>query len=308
MNKTKTTSSMSACFGIEGPARRCALAVLLAAALGAPLAARAQAPFATPEAAADAFIKAIAATDAEALARILGKDWRQKMPLGGVHQDNIFLFLEKASQSKVVKVTDDHAELTVGTDPWTLPIPLLKAANGQWRFDPVGARELIAERRIGANERAAMQVMLAYLDAQREYANADRNGDGVPEYAQKLVSSPGQRDGLIWSASLGDESPLGEAFLPKAPGQGYHGYHYRILTGQGAAAPGGARSYLIGPRMTRGFALIAWPVKYGETGVMSFMVASDGAVYQRDLGPQSARAAAAIRQFDPGEGWARTQP
>jgi Protein of unknown function (DUF2950) len=306
MNSSKSRSHSAA--GIPRGARRCAAAALLATAFTVPLAARAQAPFTTPEAAAEAFIKAIAASDASALERILGKDWKQKIPLGGINQDNILTFLERASQSRVVKVSEGHAELAVGTDPWTLPIPLLKAADGQWRFDPVGARKLIAERRIGANERAVMQVMLAYLDAQREYAAADRNGDGALEYAQKLISSPGRRDGLIWSASLGDESPLGEAFLPQKAGDGYHGYRYRILTGQGAKAPGGARSYLIGPRMTRGYALVAWPVAYGETGIMSFMVASDGVVFQRDLGPQSAAVAAAIRQFDPGEGWTRTQP
>jgi hypothetical protein len=307
MNKTHINGSAAARTAARG-VRRSAAAVLLAAAAALPFSARAQAPFATPQAAADAFIGAIAASDFDALARVLGKDWRRKVPTGGVNQENIFVFLEKSSQSRVVTVTGGRAELSVGTDPWTLPIPMLQGADGQWRFDPVGARKLMAERRIGANERAAMKVMLAYLDAQREYASVDRNGDGVLEYAQKVISSPGQRDGLIWSASLGDESPLGEAFMPRRPGQGYHGYHYRILTGQGAGAPGGAHSYLIGARMTRGFALVAWPVKYGETGVMSFMVASDGVVHERNLGPQSAQAATSIRLFDPGEGWAKASP
>ena len=167
---------------------------------------------------------------------------------------------------------------------------------------------MMLEKRIGANERAAIQASLAYLDAQREYAQVDRNGDGVLEYAQKLVSTPGKRDGLIWSTSLGDESPLGEGFVPKKPGEGYHGYGFRILTGQGPAAKGGTRSFIIGNRMTAGFALIAWPMKHGETGVMSFIVSSDGTVYERDLGPGTAKAAAGIKTFNPDAGWKPVQP
>jgi hypothetical protein len=196
----------------------------------------------------------------------------------------------------------------VGTDPWTLPIPIVQGTDGQWRFDPVGAREMMAAKRIGANERAAIQASLAYVDAQREYALADRDGDGVLEYAQKLISTPGKRDGLIWSQALGDDSPLGEGFLPKKPGDGYHGYHFRILTAQGPAAKGGARSYLIGKDMTAGYALIAWPVKYGETGVMSFIVSSDGVVYERDLGRGTAQAVAVTKVFNPEAGWAPARP
>jgi hypothetical protein len=196
----------------------------------------------------------------------------------------------------------------VGTDPWTLPIPIVQSKDGQWRFDPVAARDEMAVRRIGANERSAIQAVLAYVDAQREYALVDRNGNGALEYAQKLISSPGKRDGLIWPLSLGDDSPLGEDFLPKQPGAGYHGYHYRILTGQGAQAKGGARSYLIGKRLVNGFALVAWPVKYGSTGVMSFIVNQDGQVYERNLGPQTEKAVAAITLFNPDQSWKATQP
>ena len=119
---------------------------------------------------------------------------------------------------------------------------------------------------------------------------------------------PGKRDGLIWSQTLGDDSPLGEGFLPKKPGDGYHGYHFRILTAQGPAAKGGARSFLIGRDMTAGYALVAWPVKYGETGVMSFIVNSDGVVYERDLGRGTAQAAAAVKTFNPEAGWAPVRP
>jgi hypothetical protein len=285
-----------------------ARALALATALGVALPASAQAPFATPTAAADALIRAVATSDTAALSQVLGSNWRQLVPLDRIDRNDVDRFLAKAHQSTRVDLSGRRGTVVVGDDPWSLPIPLAQGKDDRWRFDPVAAREEIAIRRIGANERAAMQATLAYVDAQREYATADRNGDGVLEYAQKLVSSPGRRDGLIWSASLGDDSPLGEGFLPRAPGEGYHGYRFRILTAQGSNARGGARSYLIGNRMTSGFALLAWPVKYGETGVMSFTVSQDGEVYERDLGPQTAQAAAAITRFDPDERWRRLRP
>jgi hypothetical protein len=280
----------------------------LVIALGMPSRTFAQAPFNTPEAAADALIDAIASNDVGAMPRLLGKNWRQVLPLDTVERDKVYAFLEKTNQARKVNISGARAELVVGDDPWTLPIPLLQGKDGQWRFDPVGAQEVIAERRIGANERAAMRATLAYVDAQREYATTDRNGDGVLEYAQKLISSPGKRDGLIWSPALGDESPLGEAYQPAKSGEGYHGYHYKILTGQGPKANGGARSYLIGQRMTAGFALLAWPVKYGTTGVTSFMVNSDGELFERDLGPQTPQVARALTRFNPDDAWQGVQP
>jgi Protein of unknown function (DUF2950) len=283
-------------------------ALLLAVAFGLPLSAQAQAPFAKPEQVADALINALATNDEAALTRLFGSGWRQLMNLDEASAEDRYTFLQKASQARAVSVKDGRAELTVGTDPWTLPVPIVQGKDGQWRFDPVAGRDAIAVRRIGANERAAMQASLAYVDAQREYAQADRNGDGFVEYAQKLMSSPGQRDGLYWSPSLGGDSPLGASFLPKRPGEGYHGYRFKILTEQGPAARGGARSYFIGKRMASGFALVAWPVQYGKTGVMSFMVNQDGVLFERDLGPQSAQAASALKSFNPAEPWKKTQP
>jgi hypothetical protein len=284
---------------------RAGAALALVAALGAGQAAFAQAPFATPQSAANTLIEAIATHDGDAVSRLLGKDWKRFVPVGYVDPDDVTTFLYKSSQVRNIRVDGNRALLTVGTDPWTLPIPIVQGTDGQWRFDPVGAREMMAAKRIGANERAAIQASLAYVDAQREYARIDRDGDGILEYAQRLISTPGMRDGLIWSESLGDESPLGEGFLPKKPGEGYHGYGFRILTAQGPNARGGARSFLIGKNMTSGFALVAWPVKYGESGVMSFIVSGDGAVYERDLGPKSAQAAGAMKQFDPDPSWKR---
>ena len=283
-------------------------AAALTVALGAAAPAGAQVPFATPQSAANTMIDAIATHDSEAISRLLGKDYRKVLPIGEVDPDDVTTFLQKASQVRNVKVDGTSALLSVGKDPWTLPIPIVQGKDGQWRFDTAGGRTMMLEKRIGANERAAIQASLAFVDAQREYAQADRNGDGVLEYAQKFLSTPGKRDGLIWSSSLGDESPLGEGFAPKKPGEGYHGYRFRILTAQGPQAKGGARSFMIGNRMTAGFALIAWPVKYGETGVMTFITGSDGSVYQRDLGRGTVEAAAAIKAFNPGPGWERTKP
>ncbi|MCV2359335.1 DUF2950 domain-containing protein [Paucibacter sp. TC2R-5] len=266
-------------------------------------AAHAQTAFAKPEAAADAFIDAVASSDPVALKKVLGKDWAKLMPLGEVSADDRYTFLEKAHQARSVTVKQGLGEMLVGTDPWALPIPLLQGKDGQWRFDMAGGKLNVLERRIGANEHATIQALLASVDAQREYASVDRNGDGVLEYAQRIISTAGQRDGLIWPASLGDESPLGEAFLPKKAGEGYHGYRFKLLTAQGDAAKGGARSYLIGKRMETGFAMLAWPLKYGDSGVMSFMVNQAGQVFEADLGPNSAKAAAAITSFNPSPGW-----
>jgi hypothetical protein len=265
--------------------------------------AQAQTAFAKPEAAADAFIDAVASSDPVALKRVLGKDWAKLMPLGEVSADDRYTFLEKAHQARSVTVKQGLGEMLVGTDPWALPIPLLQGKDGQWRFDLQGGKLNVLERRIGANEHATIQALLASVDAQREYALLDRNGDGVLEYAQRIISTAGKKDGLIWPASLGDESPLGEAFLPKQAAEGYHGYRFKLLTAQGPDAKGGARSYLLGKRMQTGFAMLAWPVKYGETGVMSFMVNQDGQVFEADLGAGSAKAAAAISSFNPGQGW-----
>jgi len=196
--------------------------------------------------------------------------------------------------------------LTVGGEPgFTLPIPIVKNKAGLWKFDAAGGTERLRTARIGRNELAAQQAVLAYYDAQREYATQDHNSKGVREYARKLVSTPGKKDGLYWSSPLDvDGSPLGPLITqqkPKAPG--YWGYNYKVLTAQGKDAPGGAYDYVIGGRMRAGFALVAWPVRYGDTGVMTFMVSHAGVVYEKDLGPNTEAIATAMTRFDPGEGW-----
>ena len=281
-------------------------AVLLACLLAAPLA-HAQKAFMTPESAAEALVKAIRGHDTKALQAVLGQEWKRFIPTDDLSRDDVNAFLAAwDKQHKITSEGDDTALLSVGDEPgFTLPIPIVKNKAALWRFDVVRGTERLRIARIGRNELAAMQAVLAYYDAQREYATEDRSGKGVPEYARKLVSSPGKKDGLYWTAPLdAEESPLGPLIAqqqPKAPG--YWGYNYRILTGQGKDAPGGAYDYIIGGRMRSGFALVAWPVSYGDTGVMTFMVSHDGTVVEKDLGPDTGTIARAMTRFNPDQSW-----
>ncbi|MFN7571491.1 MAG: DUF2950 domain-containing protein [Betaproteobacteria bacterium] len=299
------------------PVTRCAAfakAVALAAvlALGSGAAQAVQKFFATPQAAMDAFGEAIATSDSEAIKDLLGDDYRRLIPPLGAEVRYQFI----AAWAKAHSITpqgEARAEIAVGTQGWTLPIPLVKSAQG-WRFDTAAGAEEMRLRRIGRNELAVMQVMLAIYDAQRDYASIDRNGDGVLEYANRIASTPGKTDGLYWPTAAGvAQSPLGPAVAAaQAAGgnaeAGYHGYRYKLLDGQGAHAPGGAYDYTVRGREIGGFAAVAWPAKYGDTGVMTFMVSHDGLVYEKDLGPQTAARAAALTRFDPDSSWRRVSP
>lgn len=269
----------------------------------------AQQAFSSSDAAAAAFTDALATNDPDAMGKVLGADWRQFIPTAGIDMDDVYAFLAAWSKShKIVTDGATTAHLAVGAQDWTLPIPIVKRGDG-WRFDTRAAADEIRTRRIGRDELAAMQAALAYYDAQKDYALTDRNGDGVLEYAQRILSTPGRQDGLYWAALAGEaESPLGPAFGDAQPGQGYHGYNFKILTAQGPNAPGGAYDYRIRGRMVSGFALVAWPIKYGDTGVMTFMVSHDGQLYEQDLGPGTAAAARAMTRFDPGPGWQQVTP
>ena len=264
----------------------------------------AQQAYPTAEAAAEAFTDAVARSDAEALRTVLGADWKRFIPTVDVDQDDVYAFLAAWAKShKIVPEGDAKAMLAVGEQGWTLPIPIVKGAAG-WRFDTRAGADEIRTRRIGRNELATMQAALAYFEAQKEYAQRPRTGDGVLQYAQRFVSTPGKRDGLYWPDPSGkDESPLGPLYGGQKAGEGYHGYHYRILKAQGKDASGGAYDYLIKGRMVSGFALIAWPIRYGDTGVMSFIVSHDGAVYEKDLGPSSDTVARAMTRFNPDSTW-----
>jgi hypothetical protein len=268
--------------------------------------ATAQQAFSTPEKAAEAFVKALGTEQADQarLTELLGEDWRSVIPREGVQRSDVDAFLQQYhEQHQIEKLSDRKTLLAVGSDHWTLPIPMVKGADG-WRFDMKAGSAEIRARRIGRNELSTVQSVLTYHDAQMDYASVDREGDGTLEYAQNIFSTPGTHDGLYWADDdSGQISPLGPLFGNTTVGEDWHGYHFRILKGQGPSAPGGAYSYLIGDKMSRGFALIAWPAKYDDTGVMSFMISHEGQVFEKDLGPQSGKLAQSMKLFDPDNSW-----
>jgi hypothetical protein len=274
--------------------------------------AHAQAVYPTPEAAAQALTDAIAGNDETAIAKVLGRDHARYVPTDSIGEQDIYQYLGAWSQGH--RIVEDEtplngrqsAHIEAGASGWTLPIPLVKVGNG-WRFDMAAARDELQTRRIGRNERSAMQVALAVVDAQNDYYKL------MNHYGQRFVSTPGTHDGLYWNTAPGEpDSPLGPlaAAMPnKATATGgFYGYHYRILTAQGAQAKGGAKNYMRDGKLTGGFGLIAWPAKYGETGVMSFMTDQDGQIYEKNLGPKSASVASAIKSFDPDSSWKPVTP
>ena len=280
--------------------------VAITVGLAWPWVATAQQAFPTPEQAAHAFVEALGTerADQARLTELLGEEWRSFIPRQGVQRKDVDAFLQQyREEHRIEKISEHQAQLSVGSEHWTLPIPMIKTENG-WRFDIKAGSAEIRARRIGSNELAAVQSVLAYHDAQMDYASVDRDGDGALEYAQKIFSTPGRHDGLYWpDDKSGAISPLGPAFGKTIAGEDWHGYHFRILHSQGHSAPGGAYSYLIGDKMTRGFALIAWPARYNDTGVMSFMISHEGQVFEKDLGPAGAKWAQSITRFDPDESW-----
>lgn len=268
--------------------------------------------FATPEAAADALTEAVRRDDDKAVSAALGAGWRDFV-LGRPEDEERTRekFLQAWDASHKVVVDGNKATIEVGTTGWTAPIPLVKDGD-QWRFDVEVGRKEITARQIGRNELSVIQSLLALVDAQHEYAALDPMKVGAPVYARRLLSSPGRKDGLYWDAAPGEpESPIGPALATaQAQGQGgtedgYYGYRFRLLYSQGPDAPGGAYDYLVKGRMIGGFAILAWPVRYDDTGVMTFMVNQDGVVYEQDLGPDTATKAAAINVYNPDKSWAK---
>jgi len=269
----------------------------------------AQNAYPTPEAAAEALVDGIARHDRDAIKAVAGSDYEKYFPSSKTDPEDVTNFLEAwARAHKIVPAGSDKAFLGAGNNGWTLPIPIVKSAAG-WRFDTKAAPEEMRVRRIGRNELSAIQVALAYTDAQDEYRQRDWDGNGVKEYARRGLSTPGKHDGLYWASLPGEpESPLGPEFADAKPGQPYHGYLYRILTAQGKDAPGGAKTYVKNGRMTEGYALVAWPAKYDDTGVMTFIVNQDGIVYQKNLGPGTDAAARAISAYNPDASWQKVMP
>jgi len=276
-----------------------AAALTIAALL--PASASAQKAFPTAETAGNALIEAIATNDSAAKREILGADYQRFIPPESIDADDRTAFLYASSKGrKMISDGPEMAHLSVGTEGWTLPIPIVKTAKG-WGFDVKAGVEEMRIRRIGRNELAAMQALLAYFDAQKDYALADRNGDGVLEYAQRFLCSPGKRDGLIWPND--PASPLGPLYGNETKDGVFHGYRFRILKAQGPDARGGARDFVVKGRMTQGFAAVAWPAKWNYTGVMTFVVSHDGNVYQKNLGAGTDAAARAMKAFNPDKTW-----
>ncbi|HUO44850.1 MAG TPA: DUF2950 domain-containing protein [Burkholderiales bacterium] len=297
----------------------CATALCVAAS-GAIAADVIQKSFDSPEAAVTALVQAVKANDLAALHGILGPHSGKLINSGdpAADQEDRDKFLRVYDEAhKLTQENGNKVVLIIGKDEWPMPIPLVKS-GGRWRFDAQQGREEILSRRIGRNELAAIQVCLAIVDAEREYAAHDWDGDGVLRYAPKFISAPGQRDGLYWESRPGEpSSPLGPLVAAAAqdenqrlnrPSAPYHGYYYKMLTAQGDEAQGGAYDYMVKGKMIGGFAVIAYPARYGASGVMSFIVNYDGAVYQKNLGKDTAAAVLKMTLFDPDSGWEKQQP
>jgi hypothetical protein len=250
--------------------------------------------FESPEAAVQALLGALGNDDADALLAILGREYGAQIvtPDWEAERDVRQRIFEAAEDThELSEIGDGEVELIIGAEQWPLPIPIVRE-NEAWRFDTEEGIEVIIDRRIGRNELAAIAIARAYVDAQIEYARADRDGDEVLEYAQRLASTPGQKDGLYWESGPDEElSPFGplvqgaERYLEtKQPGDPLRGYYFQILTRQGPNPPGGAYDYLINGNMIAGFALVAYPADYGNSGVMTFVVSHRGKLHQKDLG------------------------
>ncbi|WP_407732067.1 DUF2950 family protein [Pseudocitrobacter faecalis] len=246
-----------------------------------PLVSFAQQQFAHPLDAATAFADAVTTRNEPQLTALLGDDWRQFLPPDGADPEAVARFERDWKISHRIDQQGDTAHINVGADNWQLPLPIVKTEAG-WHFDMQAAQDEIITRTIGRNELSAIGAMHAYVDAQEDYHLRKQR------YASKLISSAGQQDGLYWPMQPGEApSPLGPAFSPVMPGEGYHGYRFRIIDSN----------------QSDGFALIAWPVEYGETGVMSFIVSQDDRVYQADFGEETAKNVAAITRFDTQAPW-----
>jgi hypothetical protein len=281
--------------------------------------------FTSPQAAVNTLLAAALDHDTNALHTIFGPDGRDLISPDAVQATAEYKrFVQRLSQkTQLVNRPTNGAPgltLTIGLDDWPFPIPLVQQ-DGQWFFDTAAGREEILARRIGMDELGAINVCTAYVQAQREYAAQDRLGDGVLAYAQHLRSTPGTHDGLFWPAKTGEDlSPLGP-FIAQARVEGYrhtaarlndesapyHGYYFKILTRQGKHAPGGAYDYRINGRMLAGFALVAWPAEWGNTGLMTFIVSQQGKVWQKNLGSKTTELAPALTTYDPDDSWTPAQ-
>jgi hypothetical protein len=280
-----------------------------------------QRTFATPHEAAQALLAAAESDNMPGLSEIFGPAADEILNSGDPVQDQNTRtkFVTRAKQSlkeQIDPANTNRAGLLIGADRFPFPIPLVKTAAGRWYFDtPAGKSEILA-RRIGSNELDAIAACKAYVDAQYDYATEDRNKNGIPEYARKLISSPDQRDGLFWP---GDDMPrtafaaraetaASEGYRKKSDGRTpYHGYYYKILLGQGPNARGGALDYIQDNSMIGGFALVAWPAEQGVSGIKTFLVNQDGVIYEKDLGAKTNELAEAMTTYNPDRTWHRVR-
>jgi hypothetical protein len=277
---------------------------------------QAQRIFATPEQAAAELANAIRSNNLKHIHSVLGPGSGKVIRSGDPVQDAAGRkrFLEAyATNVKIEPSGDAKVTLLIGAEEFPFPFPLVKTATG-WKFDTKAGAEEVLNRRIGRNERSAIQVCLAYVDAQREYATKDRDKDGLLEYAHKFISTPGKHDGLYWETQEGAAaSPLGplsthakeEGYI-KPGTEPYHGYYYKILTAQGADNPGGAYSYIVRGQMIGGFALVAYPARWGASGVMTFICNHRGVVYEKNLGRGTVVIAERMTRYNPDASWKKT--
>jgi len=276
--------------------------------------------YATPEEAIAELKVATSDADTNAMRAIFGPAYVDLQNADRVQATNDFAKFSQAliATNHLVHISDSKIVLELGEDLWPFPVPLVKEGGG-WHFDTEAGEEEIINRRIGKNELEVLSVMRQYVDAQREYASVDRDGDQVLEYAQRISSSPGKMDGLYWPIELnGEMSPFGP-MVAEAQGKGYfarkaeaeaksdpapfHGYYFKILTRQGKHAPGGKYNYVINGHMIGGFAMVAWPADYGESGIMTFLVNQQGRVYQKNLGEKTTKIVHKMDAYDPDPSW-----
>ena len=277
--------------------------------------------YASPEEAVKSLVEAMKSDDTKALIAILGPGSKHVISSGDdvADQELRVRFVKVYNEKNMIEmVSDSKALLRVGEKDWPLPIPIVKKGQ-KWFFDTKAAKEEILNRRIGRNELSTVKFCEAFVDAQMEFALKDNDGDGLFEYAEKFWSDPGKKNGLYWETKEGEEpSPLGPLAAEAAKaGYGkqkssdqprpYHGYYFRILKAQGKNAPGGAYDYVVKGNMIGGFALVAYPAQYGNSGVMTFIVNQAGAVYQKNLGKDTAKLAQAIKLFDPDKTWKKVE-
>jgi hypothetical protein len=276
-----------------------------------------QTGFATPQEASAALIKAAADYDLPALTAMFGQDGEDLVSTADHVQDknNAAAFAERAQKKNSVVIdpkNPNEATILVGDEEWPLPVPLVKK-GAKWYFDSKTGHDEVLYRRIGANELDAIQICRGFVEAQEEYASVIHDNSGVNQYAQRTISTDGKQDGLAWKNSDGSwEGPVSET-IAKAIQEGYttkgepfHGYYFKVLKGQGPAAPNGALDYVINGAMIGGFAMVAWPAEYKVTGVQTFIVSYSGIVYQKDLGTNTAATAAAMELYNPDKTWHRT--